>query len=143
MDRVVRKTIVEGVFGLPIGIKFLSREVGDHPRTVTVSTVCLDGGHLEDPLGICDAETGFETMVFLEGCTFFSLFTAKYRTRREAVLGHKAALKKLIAGTLPLAIPIGKYFAHEATDDSREVAALKVDGLDEGVPSGQYRGHLG
>ena len=44
MSRIVKQTVVKGVFGLPIGIKFLSREVGDYPKSVEVSTVDLEGG---------------------------------------------------------------------------------------------------
>ena len=111
MSRIINRTTVKGIFGLPIGIKFLSHEFGDYPKSVEVSTVCLEGAHLEDPLAICEPQHGYETMVFLEGCTFFSIFTAKYATHEEAANGHDAIVEKLTAGKLSLAIPLGYYRA--------------------------------
>lgn len=111
--RVVATTKVTGLFGLPMGIRFLQREIMDSPKSVLVSTVCLDGGNLEDPLGICEPENGYETMVFLDGCTFFSLFTAKYANRDDAAGGHRSVVERLLAKELPLAIPLGYYSARD------------------------------
>lgn len=94
-----------------MGIRFLDREIGKHAKKVVVSTVLLEGAHLRDQLSICSPEHGYETMVFLDGCTFFSLFTAKYKTRTEASRGHASTVRKLRSGKLPLAITIGCYFA--------------------------------
>lgn len=107
--RQVARTTLEGFFPIPIGIRFLDREVGisGWPKTVVVSTVQVDGGHLEDPLNICDPETGYETMTFLDGCSFFSVHTAKYETREAAAVGHIDIVRRLEAGTLPLSIPVG------------------------------------
>lgn len=129
MTRIVKRTTVKGVFGLPIGIKFLNREVGDMPKSIEVSTVDLEGGHLEDPMGLCAPEHGFETMVFLDGCTFFSIFTATYATRRQARDGHKATVRKILNNKLPLAISIGYYRAWEATEqkDPRSRVSRETD----------------
>jgi hypothetical protein len=97
-----------------MGIRFLSREVGDYPTWAEISTVCLEGGHLEDPLGWCEPEHGYETMVFLDGCWFFSVFTQKYKTRKQAAMGHDSIIGRLLSGTLPLAIPLGYYSARES-----------------------------
>jgi hypothetical protein len=116
MADIIKKTIVSGCFGLPLGIKFFDRKGIPAPKSVTVSTVCLNGVHMQDPLHICSPETGYETMVFLEDCTFFSLFTVKYDTRRKAVQGHKSTVRKLLARKLPLAIHLEHYYAWDATD---------------------------
>lgn len=113
MNRVVSSTTVKGAFALPLGIRFLGHEVCDHPKSVDVSTVCLEGGQLEDPLGILAPEHGYETMVFLEGCSFFSLFTAKYETREQAADGHKEVVAKLLSRELPLSIPLPYYSVWE------------------------------
>lgn len=76
---------------------------------VEVSTVCLKGAHLRDPIGVLSPEYGYETMVFLDGCTFFSLYTAKYKTQQQAARGHNAVVRKLHSHTLPLAIQITYY----------------------------------
>lgn len=110
VDRVIGHTTVCGTFGLPLGIQFLRHEQ-QLCSSVEISTVCLDGAYLSDPLGICDAETGYETMVFLEGCTFFSLFTQSYLDRDAASAGHADVLRRILAGTLPLAIPLTHYHA--------------------------------
>lgn len=110
-SRIVERTKVAGVFAIPLGIAFLNHERGDYPKWVEVSTVCLEGGHLEDPLHMCEPEHGYETMVFLEGCSFFSLFTAKYETRDEAADGHQSTVRRLLSGDLPLAIPLRYYNA--------------------------------
>jgi hypothetical protein len=111
-DRVVEQSVVKGCFGFPMGIRFLDREIGDYPEKVVVSTVDLEGAHSEDPLGICSPEHGFETAIFLDGCTLVSLFRKGYKTRREAVLGHKSVVRKLLSSKLPLAIEI-RYNAWE------------------------------
>ncbi len=109
--RVVAETKVIGVFALPMGIRFLRREIMDSPKSVLVSTVCLEEGHLEDPLGICEPVHGYETMVFLDGCTLFSLFTEKYLNREDAARGHRSIVERLMTKELPLAIPICSYNA--------------------------------
>ena len=111
--RIIAKSKLEGFFGLPIGLRFLQREAGELPKWIEVSTVCLEGGHLEDPLGICEPEHGYETMVFLEDCSFFSVFTAHYETREQAEEGHRSAIEKLIDGELPLAIQLKYYYARD------------------------------
>jgi hypothetical protein len=107
--RDIGYTTIKGAFSLPIGVNFLQRESGALPKFVTISTVCLENGHLEDPLGICEPEHGYETMVFLEDCTFFALHTAKYKTRKAAKAGHETIVQKILSGELPLAIQIGHY----------------------------------
>jgi len=116
--RQVRLSEVSGTFGLPIGISALNRSWEDGwAKKVTVSTVCLEGAHAEDPLHICEPEHGYETMVFLEGIESFAVFTAHYRTRQEAVRGHASALRKLLTHNLPLAIPLTHYSAYEVVGD--------------------------
>lgn len=116
--RTVAVTEITGGFSFPIGIKFLDSI--DHRRKVVVSTVCLDGGHLEDPLGWCSPETGFETMVFIDGCTFFSAYTAKYAARAEAKAGHRDIVKKIYSGELTLSIPM-RYWTFD--EEESEVKA--------------------
>lgn len=105
-ERIIKQTEVRGCFGLPIGISFLQRGPMEFPKSVTVSTVCLAGAHLEDPLRICSPETGYESMVFLDGCTFFSVFSRSYKTRGKAVAGHRSIVRRLRSGKLPLAISL-------------------------------------
>ena len=100
-------TVVVGTFALPIGLALFDSI--DHIKSVTVSTVCLEGGHLRDPLGICSAEHGYETMVFLAGCKLFGVFTAKYSTESDARKGHRSVIRKLLHRTLPLAIDLLYY----------------------------------
>lgn len=89
-ERIVQRDIITGLFVLPLGISFLSRRAEDDPvRKIEVSTVLLDNGHLEDPLGILEPETGYETLIFLGGCCFFSVYTEKYKTYEEAKAGHQ------------------------------------------------------
>jgi len=109
--RVIEKTWVRGVFTVPIGIRLLSHEPGHQAKRILVSTVCLEGGHLEDPLRICSPEHGYETMVFLDGCSLFSVFTRKYETRAKAKRGHREVVEKLLAKEIPLSIPLGWYSA--------------------------------
>jgi hypothetical protein len=45
-------------------------------------------------------------MIFLDGCTFFSVFTAKYKTLQAAINGHRAIVHKILKGTLPLVIQL-------------------------------------
>lgn len=116
--RIVKVTEVSGTFGLPIGITFMDRPTFPMPHKVIVSTVLLDGAHNEDPLKICSLETGYETMVFLDGCTFFSLYTAKYNTRREALRGHGATVRGILKQKVPLAVPLGHYYAWEAKPEA-------------------------
>lgn len=111
-SRTIATSTISGVFSYPLGITFMHREGVDYPRTVVVSTVCLEGAHLEDPLQIVQAESGFETLVFLDGITFFSVFTATYATRDEAQAGHACVVERLLKGELPLAIAL-RYHAHE------------------------------
>ena len=108
-DRRIGEAKVVGCFGLPIGAEFLEKH---QLQYVMVSTVCLEGMHLEDPLGICSEEHGYETMVFLEGSTLLSVFTEKYQTRGAAFRGHKSVVSRLMRGDLPLSIPIN-YTAWE------------------------------
>lgn len=116
MDRFRRESTVSGYFGLPVGIQFLSRDHGRFPDKVVISTVQLDGAFKEDPLKLCSPETGYETMVFLDGCTFFSIYTAKYATEVDANLGHDSVIERLMDGTLPLAIPVRHYHAFESSE---------------------------
>lgn len=111
--RIVKQTTVKGSFGFPVGIHFLQRESCSFARTVLVSTVLLDDAYLEDTLKICSPEHGYETMVFLDGCTFFSVFTEKYKNRRQALYGHRRVVKKLLLNKLPLAIPLAHYRSFE------------------------------
>lgn len=115
--RLVAQTKVTGLFGLPMGIRFLQRDIADSPKSVLVSTVLLEDAHLEDPLRMCEPEHGYQTMVFLDGCTFFSVFTEKYEGREEAARGHGSIVERLLTGELPLAIPIGYYNAWDQEPD--------------------------
>lgn len=110
--RIVASDSISGAFALPMGLSLFKK----HERVsgVCVSTVCLEDGHLEGPPGWCAPEHGYETMVFLDGCSLFSVFTAKYETREEAELGHRSVITRLLAGDLPLAIALPVYFAWDA-----------------------------
>lgn len=109
--RCVNADELNGCISFPIGLAFLDSIT---PRKkLVVSTVALDGVHLEDPLGWCEPETGFETMVFVDGCTFFSVFTQRYKNREDAAAGHADILARLTAGTLQLAAPV-RYTLWEA-----------------------------
>lgn len=122
-DRIVKRSFIRGFFMLPMGLNLYRREAGSGSEFIEVSTVCLENGHLEDPLGICEPEHGYETMVFLDGCSFFSLYTAKYKTRRQALAGHRSAIKQLLAEKLPLAIELNHYCAHEEVPETAARAA--------------------
>lgn len=112
-DRVVEQTTLRGFVMFPIGLRFLSREPGaDAVPSVLVSTVQLDDAHKEDPLGMVEPETGFETMVFPDGCRFFSLHTVHYKTRRSARQGHAKIVAALLDGSLPLTVRLGYYSLH-------------------------------
>lgn len=114
--RIVATTKLAGMFPIPLGLRFLSREVGEWPKSVTVSTVNLEDGHLEDPTGSLDPEHGFETMVFLDGCSFFSVLTRSYKTRGEAEAGHAETVVQILAGEAKLSVQLPNYIAHEAVD---------------------------
>ena len=107
-DRIVKQTTIQGVFAYPIGWSFFGKAgCGQYPKDVLVSTVRLDGGHLEDPLGICEEESGFETAVFLSGSAVAgSLHTARYKTKRAASTGHDKIVAGIIAGSLPLTVTL-------------------------------------
>lgn len=111
MNRIV--TLIKGYFKLPIGVCFLGKpDNGKRISILEISTVCLDGAHLRDPFGICDAETGYETMVFMDGSTLFHVYKCNYESQKEAEDGHSHVVNGILAGTVPLAIPI-YYFATE------------------------------
>lgn len=121
--RQVKFSTIKGFFPIPMGLSLFRRELGDYPRVVKVSTVCLEGGHLEAPIrGMLDAEHGYETMVFFEGCSFFGVYQQHYEIRTEALRGHKAVVRKLLTGKLPLAIPLVHYVAHEEVHDKAKAA---------------------
>lgn len=109
-DRQIAHDRVAGGFMLPPGLRLFDHPPHEPEPAVLVSTVMLDGGHLEDPLGIVEPETGFETMVFIEGCRFFSLYTEHYKTRAAAKRGHSRVLERLRAKTLPLSISVPNYW---------------------------------
>lgn len=124
MDRVIKTSVVTGKFAFPIGIKMLDTI---EPRgTVTVSTVCLEEAHFEDPLDIVSVEHGYETMVFIDGCTLFSVFTESYQTKKEAEAGHDITVKRLYERTLPLAISL-YYFAWDHSDSANVPAASNAE----------------
>lgn len=125
-DRIVAQTTIAGVFSFPIGFSFFGRKAGDYPKTVLISTVCLDGAHLEDPLAISEAETGYETMVFLAGyATGGSIYTKHYKTLDEASAGHNHIVEEIQAGKLTLAIPID-YTAWDAESGDQSEHADNV-----------------
>lgn len=126
-DRVVKQTTIEGVFAYPLGFSFFGKAgCGEYPRDVLVSTVQLDGGHLEDPLAICEAETGYETMVFLGGSAMSgSLHTARYRTRTAAAKGHAKIVTQIMTKTLPLTVSL-HYCAWEALDGDQTQRAKSL-----------------
>lgn len=95
--RLVASDIVSGRFRLPLGLRLFQREA-------------------QDPLGIVDPETGYETMVFFEGCSFFSLHTRHYETLDEAKEGHKHVMSAIRAKTLPMAIVIDNYWISETAE---------------------------
>lgn len=115
--RTVAVTEVAGFFGYPMGVTIFRREPGDYPRKVSVSTVCLEGGHLEDPLGWCEPESGYETMVFLDGSSFLPVYQQKFDSREAAAIGHQEVIAKLLDGSLPLALKLN-YTAFEITESS-------------------------
>jgi hypothetical protein len=129
--RVVKESIIRGTFFIPMGLRLFQRE--EHPRAIEVSTVCLEGGHLEAPIpGMLDAEHGYETMVFFAGCSFFGLFDQHYDTREEALRGHDAIVQKLLARELPLAIRIQHYVASdEVPKHEQEAIGQKVSDDDQ------------
>lgn len=90
----------------PMGVDVCDVAKGDSAKTVLVSTIRMDGAHLEDPLGICGPEYGYETMVFLNGSSLLSVYAQQYKTRQEAQRGHEAAVEQLMARVLPLSLPI-------------------------------------
>ncbi|GAC1530502.1 MAG: hypothetical protein NVS2B16_37410 [Chloroflexota bacterium] len=106
MNRIVKHTTLEGVFAFPIGVTFLNRTSA---KSVEISTVCLEGGHLEDPLGILEPEHGYETMVFPDGSRLLAVASRKYDTREKADEGHDEIVGQILEGKLPLAVPI-QYF---------------------------------
>lgn len=99
--RVVRQSKVRGFFLPPIGVTVCGVPSGEAIGMLDVSTVCLENGHLEDPLRICEPEHGYETAVFMDGCSLFTLFTAHYDNRRQAIAGHRSVVRKIIAGKTP------------------------------------------
>jgi len=115
-DRQVRFTTIKGVFGVPVGLRLFDREPGHIVHAVEVSTVCLDGAHLEDPLHILDAEHGFETAVFFKGCSIFSIYEEHYETRTRAIRGHKRIVRQILSGKLKLSIQLRHYSAWEEID---------------------------
>lgn len=122
--RVLKVSTIRGMFPIPIGLQLFRREPGDHPRIVEVSTVCLEGGHLESPIrGMLDAEHGYETMVFFQGCSLFGIYQQHYDTRVEALRGHKTAVRKLLAGNLPLSIQLSHYVVHEEIPNGEQTKA--------------------
>lgn len=121
--RQVAHTEVKGWFMLPMGVHIFQRPPDQHPEKVVVSTVCLDGGHLEDPLHWLEPEHGFETMVFLDGSSMLPVYVEHYETRAQAVRGHKSVLKRLRDKTLPLAFKLAHYYCNE--DVETKAAVLK------------------
>jgi hypothetical protein len=97
---------IDGGFHLPIGVSFLDKY---QLSFAVVSTVCLDGAHLRDPLQICEPETGFETMVFLNGSTLMSVYTRRYATIQEAQRGHNETVSGLRDKSIMLSIPINYW----------------------------------
>lgn len=121
--RLVRFSKVRGVFTVPMGLNLFGRDPGHLIKAVEVSTVCLEGGHKEAPVaGMLDPEHGFETMVFFEECSFFGVYQEHYETRAQAVRGHKAVVKKLLSGKLPLTIKLGYYNAWEEIVPQKDAA---------------------
>jgi hypothetical protein len=127
--RIVASNKVKGGFFLPLGLRLFDRPRAEPNPEVLVSTVLLDGAHLEDSLGIVDAETGYETMVFIEGCSFFSLYTQHYETRADAEAGHHSVLTRLRDKTLPLTIVMDNYYvANDGLPERAERAASPTEG---------------
>lgn len=121
--RQIARSTVRCILMLPMGLKLFSNESTHQYKMLDVSTVCLSGGHLESPIaGMLDAETGFETMVFLKETSFFGLYKQYYKTRAESVRGHKATIKKLLAGKLPLSIIVDNYTVLEILDGAQSAA---------------------
>ena len=83
-DRIIAFDRVKGVFAPPMFVKLVGGTTDDRPTCVNVSTVVLDDAHSEDHLGICEPETGCETMVFFGG-TIVSCYARKYTTRLESL----------------------------------------------------------
>lgn len=109
-ERIIKQTTIKGIFVFPIGWFYSEKR---SVKDILVSTVRLDGGHLEDPLGICETETGFETMVFLEGSAVGgTIYVRQYKTLAKAKKGHDAIVAGIMDGSLPLAVPLN-YSAWE------------------------------
>jgi hypothetical protein len=107
--RVVKITLLGGFIGLPMGLALFDKRASEL-KILEVSTVNLEGGHLESPLlNMLEPEHGYETSVFIESCRFFSIFDQKYDTLEEAKEGHDKIVAKLNEGTLPLMIYIKQY----------------------------------
>jgi hypothetical protein len=125
-ERIVKVTTIKGIFSYPMGFNFYGRKIGDHPKNVLVSTVQLDGGHLEDALGICEAESGFETAVFLAGYTSTSIYSRHYHSKRAAKVGHDSVVESILSGKLTLAIPV-QYSAWDQLDGDRSEHAESIE----------------
>lgn len=121
-DRIVKQTTVNGGFSYPIGFSFFDWTLSNRPKTVLVSTVQLDGAHLESEIpGILGPETGFETAVFLAGYMLAgTIYQEHYKTRRQANAGHERVIAALMDRTLKLAIPIGYFTIDHVSGDKSE-----------------------
>jgi hypothetical protein len=109
---------LEGGFMLPMGLRLFEHTPYEPEPAVIVSTVRLDGAHLESSIpGMVDAETGYETMVFFEATSFFGIYEQHYKSKRAAIAGHASVVRRLKEKTLPLAIKVNNYWVRN-TDEA-------------------------
>jgi hypothetical protein len=95
--RIINITKIRGHFLAPMMWRHASEKL---PNFLTVSTVCLEGAHREDPLHILSPEKGFETMVFMGDERMTSMYECHYKTRSEAFRGHRKVCSAIMKGKL-------------------------------------------